>query len=172
MKDEVSIANRYVNLTYLLAGCLQNSCNTMNSKLIKVGQGLKQNNKHLLKLVIDTSHRLQSLIEQLAKISILTCDDETQYTHEDAVSKYYALMMNMVSIVGSDKYSELRAYYLYNYLEKVFEHQDIFDDSIVKDIAFYGTKQRIANGDYTDEELRTCLKEKDYDKYTNETSQG
>ena len=158
--ENVRITNRYLNLTYIMAGCLQNSCNNMNEFMVKVGHDLRHDNKHLLKLVISTSKRLQSLIEQLAKISILTCDDETIYVHEDAVCKYYALMMRLVSIIGSDKYSELRSYYLYKHLTDTFEQNLDFKNGTLENIAFYGTKQRIADGTYTDDELHSCLKVK------------
>lgn len=169
-ENEVTLANRYLNLTYIIAGCLQNSCSNMDKYLTRVGQCLRYDNKHLLKSVISTSHRLQSIIGQLEKISILTCDDDTIYAHDDAVHKYYAILMKVVSIVGSDRFSELRAYHLYNFLDKVFEKQLDFKNEILDSIAFYGTRQRIAGGAYTEEELK-CLKIC-YDEDNNKTSES
>ena len=175
-EEDVVMANRQLNIAYIWAGCLQQACEDMDYYLKKINSGLRFENRRVMCEVLGLSKRIQSAIDRLEKISILTCSEEAVYKHDDALFKYYAHLLQLTQVIGSDEYSELRSLYLYNYI-KNFEPRITFEKMDIREqIGFYGTRRRLAEGNWNMEEARKCLKLKSNllqnDKDTDETSEG
>lgn len=164
--SDVLMANLQTNLAYIFAGCLQQACEDMDKYLKKVSSDLRFDNKRAINKVLDISKKLQSYIDDLEKLSILTCSDEYKYNHYDAVFKYYVIIMNIAQLAGSDDKAEIRLLMINNLIKK-FETNTSFEILPLRDrMAFNVTRNDISNGKWDKEILRTCLKVKEYEDST------
>ena len=62
-KEDVITANRSINIAYIIASCLQQSCEDMNDYLKKVYLDLKFDNRRQLNTVLDLSKKLIKAID-------------------------------------------------------------------------------------------------------------
>ena len=156
-KEDVITANRSINIAYIIASCLQQSCEDMNDYLKKVYLDLKFDNRRQLNTVLDLSKKLIKAIDKLEQLSILKCDDDSVYAHDCARDHYYAILLKSIELIGADKLSEVRALYIYNLLDKFNEYVEMPKMSTREEMAFYGVRRRIAEGKIDIESARTCL---------------
>lgn len=156
-QEDVIIANRSVNIAYILASCFQQSCEDMTEYLNKVNSGLRFNNKRQVNIILDLSNRLVKAIDRLEQMSILNCDEESIYAHDCAKDHYYAILLRSIQIIGADSLSEVRALYIYNYLKQFKDYVDMPKMRLREDMAFYGVRRRLAEGEIDINEARKCL---------------
>lgn len=146
--DLLTITNRQLNLTYMIAGCFMQAFQDMQVYLEKTNSQLNHQNRHLCNELLRTSKRTVFLIEQLQKVSCLTLDADALYEHDDGAYKMYSLLMEIISIVGSDPTSEVRAYTLYKAL-KGFKHHLVFPQAELRNkIAWDFTQKKVDRGDF------------------------
>lgn len=156
-QEDVTTANRSINIAYILASCFQNACEDMIEYLKKINSDLKFDNKHQVNIILDLSNKLIKAIDKLEKMSILNCDEDSIYAHDCAKDHYYAILLRSIQIMGADRYSEVRALYIYNYLKQFKDYVDMPKMRLREDMAFYGVRRRIAEGKIDIESARTCL---------------
>ena len=158
-KEDLVITNTQINLAYIFAGCMCKACEDMNTMLRKIFQDLKYDNKYQVNRILKISESLIKEIDKLHDLSIFKqCTNEDQYVFENDVYQYYVLLMNLIEIAGADNCSELRIYALNNFL-KTIEHKIEFPIMEIRErMAFFGTKDRIEKGEWSDEDLEDSLK--------------
>lgn len=155
--DDVTIANRGINIAYILASCFKQSCEDMINYLNKINSSLRFDNKRQVNLILDLSNRLVKAIDKLEQMSILNCDEDSIYSYDCAKDYYYAILLRSIQIIGADRLSDVRALYVYNYLKQFKDYVEMPKMGIMEDIAFYGVRMRIANGEIDIKEARKCL---------------
>lgn len=162
-QDDVLTANRSVNIAYIMAGCLSLACEDMQEYLKKVRSDLKYSNKRQIGIVLELTKRLIKQIDQLEGMSILNCDDDSIYMHDCAQFNYYTILLRCIQVLGADNLTDLRALYLYNHIKRFEDLINLPKIDIREQQAFMGISKKIAHGDFSNDELYTCLKLKDYE---------
>lgn len=153
-QDE-KICNRHVNMTYVLAGVLQQAFKDMEKYLNFTNSGLRFSNKQIL---IDIQKLLKRFIvdvDALQEASILKLDEDTQYQHEKAIHQYYSFFLRLSEIAGAtDAGFNLRMYILYTKLNKEYNTEFTFPSRELQDhLAFDSVASDIVNKVYTDEDI-------------------
>lgn len=137
-------ANRKVNLTYLVAGAYVQSLEITNDALDWAGLELIHKDKQLVKQIKQASEKLIWLIEKLQENSVLPMDEEDNLVHENTLHMFFATFMAIVESAGTDKYSDLRLYNLYNVIRR-YPKKINFNFFKMKDnIAFDHIRQKIS----------------------------
>ena len=169
-QEDVTTANRSINIAYILAGCLQQSCEDMRQYLTKIKSDLKFDNKRQVNLILDLSNKLIKAVDKLEHMSILKCDEDSVYAHDCARDHYYAIPLRSIQIMGADSYSEVRALYIYNYLKQFKDYVEMPNMRLREDMAFYGVRRRLAEGEINVEAARKCieLKPREVTSYENQ----
>ena len=103
-QEDVTTANRSINIAYIIASCFQNACEDMIEYLKKINSDLKFDNKHQVNIILDLSNKLIKAIDKLEKMSILNCDEDSIYAHDRAKDHYYAILLRSIQIIGADMY--------------------------------------------------------------------
>lgn len=170
-QEDVTIANRSINIAYILAGCLQQSCEDMTQYLTKINSDLKFDNKRQVNIILDLSNKLIKAVDKLERMSILKCDEDSVYAHDCARDHYYAILLRSIQIMGADSYSEVRALYIYNYLKQFKDYVEMPKMRLREDMAFYGVRRRLAEGKIDINEARKCLelKPREVTSYENQS---
>lgn len=172
--DDVTTANRGINIAYILASCFQQSCEDMIDYLKKINSDLKFDNKRQVNLILDLSNKLIKAIDKLESMSILNCDKDSIYAHDCARDHYYAILLRSIQIMGADSYSEVRALYIYNYLKQFKDYVEMPKMRLREDMAFYGVRRRLAEGEINAEAARKCieLKPREVTSYENQSDKS
>ena len=167
--EDVTTANRGINIAYILASCFQQSCEDMIDYLKKINSDLKFDNKRQVNLILDLSNKLIKAVDKLEQMSILKCDEDSVYAHDCARDHYYAILLRSIQIIGADSYSEVRALYIYNYLKQFKDYVEMPNMRLREDMAFYGVRRRLAEGEINAEAARKCieLKPREVTSYEN-----
>jgi hypothetical protein len=165
------IVNRRINIAYILAGCFSLACEDMFNGLEEVKSDLNQENKKLVKELMNTSKRVQYLVNRLDENSILKKDitEDTLYLHDDAVFKYYATLIKIIQISGSDYLTPVRLTKVYDILCTMRDKINMGKSQNLEHMAFKRTRLDILQGKYKKEEVRTCIEMIDYDEYKSKT---
>jgi hypothetical protein len=143
----LSITNIQLNVTYILAACLQQSFMDMESNLKATRTELEHENKRILGELIKLSTRFQFLVDELQKKSILTTEKSCIYSHDTTMFQYYSLLKEFISISGTDDISDIRAYTLWKMLHG-FKHYIEFPNNDLKNqMAWDSVKKRIEDGE-------------------------
>lgn len=171
-KEDVTIASRSINIAYILAGCLSQACEDMEEYLKKINSGLRHNNKHQVNIVLNLASNLVKAVDNLEKMSILACDEDSIYAHDCAKDHYYAILLRSIQIMGADHLSEVRALYIYNYLKNFKDKIEMPKMQLREDMAFYGIRRRIAEGKIDINEARKCLELKPRESYEDQSSKS
>lgn len=155
-----SITNRQINLTYIIAGCLLHSFDDMQEYLRRSASELNHENKQILNEMIKLCTRYEYLCERLRRVSITTLSEQNMVYHNDAIDKYYSLLMTMVTRIGSDDDSELRAYALMKEISK-YPSKLHFPkkETLIDKVAWGDMLRRVEEEGITDEQLLKTLKE-------------
>jgi len=144
---KLSITNIQLNVTYVLAACLQQSFMDMESNLKATRTELEHENKRILSELIRLSTRFQFLVDELQKKSILTTEKSCIYSHDTTMFQYYSLLKEFISISGTDDISDIRAYTLWKMLHG-FKHYIEFPNHDLKNhMAWDSVKKRIEDGE-------------------------
>ena len=123
--DLARTANRQINLSYILAGCLGKSLEDANDYLIRSNSYLKHANKLLLSDIIRSNKKLIYLIDKLKEQAIYASKEpENKRLYDDSVVKYYSLFMRFVQVAGADEYFGIRSYVLISILNEFIPHID------------------------------------------------
>lgn len=172
--EDVTTANRGINIAYILASCFQQSCEDMIDYLKKINSDLKFDNKRQVNLILDLSNKLIKAIDKLESMSILNCDKDSIYAHDCARDHYYAILLRSIQIMGADSYSEVRALYIYNYLKQFKDYVEMPKMRLREDMAFYGVRRRLAEGEINAEAARKCieLKPREVTSYENQSDKS
>ena len=172
--EDVTTANRGINIAYILASCFQQSCEDMIDYLKKINSDLKFDNKRQVNLILDLSNKLIKAIDKLESMSILNCDKDSIYAHDCARDHYYAILLRSIQIMGADSYSEVRALYIYNYLKQFKDYVEMPKMRLREDMAFYGVRMRLAEGEINAEAARKCieLKPREVTSYENQSDKS
>lgn len=171
-EEDVNIANRSINVAYILAGCLAQACEDMEEYLTKIYSDLQYENKRKVGEILKESKRLSKLVEQLEEMSILKCDDNSVYQHDCAKDHYYAILLRAIQLIGADHLSEVRSLYIYNYLKNFQDLIKMPKMALREHMAFYGVRRRIADGTIDVEEARKCLVLKPNGFYENKSDKS
>lgn len=156
-EDDNIVANRAVNIAYILSGCFQLACEDMEVYLSKCNSGLKFENRRKINDILKLSKKLQKEIDNLEKMSILCCNEESVYAHDCTLFEYYTLMLKFIQIIGADDKSGLRAWGLYKHLCN-FRDSITFPRMRIREVeAFEHTKDLLLQGRYTKEDLHKCI---------------
>ena len=159
MKKPIDIiTNRQINLTYILAGCLLHSFDDMKSYLIRAAGDLNHQNKQVLNEMIKLCSRYEYLCERLRSISVTTLSEQSMVYHNDAIDKYYSLLMTMITRIGSDYKSELRAYALMKEISKYPSRLEFpKKESLIDRVAWGDTLSKVDTEHLTDDDLFKLL---------------
>lgn len=154
------ITNRQINLTYILAGCLLHSFDDMQEYLRRSASELNHENKHILKEMIKLCTRYEYLCERLRSVSVTTLSEQNMVYHNDAIDKYYSLLMTLVTRIGSDDDSDLRAHALMEEISK-YPARLYFPkkETLIDKVAWGDTFKKIDEEGITDEYLMKLLTE-------------
>lgn len=159
-KELETMGNRQVNLTYILCGCLESSFEDMEKLLELNQQGLRFNNKKLMKDLVSLSKRFRSLVDELQKQSVLTLSDGTIYSHDVSVDIFYSMMMKFVMLTGVDDKYDFRAYSIWKLLDQ-YKNQIEFPKQYIRDhMAWNYIATRIEDGVLSKESMKTLLVKK------------
>lgn len=160
-QEDIDTANRSINIAYIFAACLAQACEDMNQYLLKINSDLRHDNKHKVNEVLRESSKLIRLLDNLEQISILKCDENSIYAYDCAKDHYYAILLRVIQILGADHLSEVRALYIYNHLKNFKDLLQMPKMDIIEDMAFFGVRRRLAEGEINLEEARKCLELKE-----------
>lgn len=169
-QEDIDTANRSINIAYIFASCLAQACEDMNQYLLKINSDLRHDNKHKVNEVLKESTKLIRLLDKLEEISILKCNENSIYAYDCAKDHYYAILLRVIQILGADHLSEVRALYIYNHLKNFKDLIHMPKMETREDMAFFGVRRRLAEGEINLDEAHKCLelKEKSYeDKSSN-----
>lgn len=162
------VANRQINLTYIIAGCLAHAFDDMQDYLRRSASELNHENKHCILEMIKLCSRYNYLYERLRRISVTNLDDQLMFYHNDAIDKYYSLLITLVTRIGTDDKSDLRGYALMNEISKFPERLTFPNkEKLVDKLAWQGTINHVESEGISDEYLNSLLTID-----THETEQG
>lgn len=152
------VTTRQINLTYVLAGCLLNSFDDLQGLLKLSASELNHENKYLLNELIRLCSRYEHLYNRLRNISVTTLSEQGMALHNDAIDKYYSLLMTLVTKIGSDDKADLRAYALMKNLSK-YTTQISFPkkEGLIDRVAWQDTINKVEDENISDEYLNGLL---------------
>lgn len=151
------VANRQINLTYIIAGCLSHAFDDMQDYLKRSASDLNQENKICIIEMIKLCKRFMYYYERLRKSSVTTLTEEHMYYHNDAIDKYYSLLMTLITRIGSDDDSDLRGYALLLELTKFPQRIKFPREDFINRIAWQGNINHIDENNISPEDLYKLL---------------
>lgn len=148
----LTLTNRHVNIAYIMAFALQQSCEDMDVYLNKTHTNLARENKALVNELLKASKRIQYLVNELEARSVLKMDSHDSILHDTFGFMFYSILMHFLSILGTDN-CKPKAWYLYKQLKR-YEHLIDFPKLKTLDSLAWGSIiDSIEKGEYVEIKL-------------------